>query len=162
MRFTRMRLVSLAVLAAALSACLERSATGPDPWRPNDVVLGIGSLSAPLVGTTWSLRELPDLSLGAARDSVRPLRFTRESAGQLALSTSLGCNTMGGMVDTVGTRLRVSSLYSTRIGCGDALATLETGYGTVLSEVAYFGVRADTLWLYDGGLRLRARYRAVR
>lgn len=162
MRFTRRRLCALAVLTVALSGCLERSATGPEPWRPNDLVLGVGSVAAPLVGTTWSLRELDDLSLGAARDSVRPLRFGSAPRGQVALSTSLGCNAMGGTVDTVGTRLRVSGLVSTDMHCGDALAALETSYGTMLHEAAYFGVRGDTLWLYDGGLRLRARYRAVR
>jgi heat shock protein HslJ len=78
------------------------------------------------------------------------------------VSASLGCNAMGGTVDTVGTRLRVSQLFSTRIGCDGALASLESGYRTVLQEVVYFGVRGDTLWLYDAGLRMRARYRAVR
>lgn len=159
---SRVRTLSVALLSVALSACLERSATGPDQWRPNDVVLGVGSVSAPLVGTHWSLRTLSDLSLAAARDSVRPLRFSSGSAGQLMLSTSLGCNSMGGTVDTVGTRLRVSALHTTLMGCEDALASLETGYTTVLQEVAYFGVRGDTLWLYDAGLRIRARYRAMR
>lgn len=163
MSTSRVRLLPFVALAVALSACLERSATGPDQWRPNDVVLGAGSVAAaPLVGTSWSLHELAGLSLVAARDSIRPLRFSNAPAGQLTLSTSLGCNSMGGTADTVGTRLRVSQLHTTLIGCEDALASLESGYITVLQDVAYFGVRSDTLWLYDAGLRVRARYQAVR
>jgi heat shock protein HslJ len=155
------RVLSLVVLGVSLSACLERSSTGPEQWRPKDIVLGVGNAAAPLVGTTWALRELTDLSLGAARDSVRPLRVTRTLAGTLMLSASLGCNAIGASVDTVGTRLRVHSVFSTRIYCGE-LASLEVGYSTVLQEVAYFGVRGDSLWLYDAGFRIRARYEAVR
>jgi heat shock protein HslJ len=161
MRSSRTRLIPFVVVSLALSACLERSSTGPEQWRPNDIVLGIGNVAAPLVGTTWSLRELASVSLGAARDSLRPLRFTDTHAGPFALSASLGCNAMGGTVDTVGTRLRVNRLQATAIGCGDALSALESAYGNALRDAAYFGVRGDTLWLYDGGLRLRARYRAV-
>jgi heat shock protein HslJ len=159
---SRLRALSFVALAVMLSACLERSATGLDPLRPNDLVLGMHHAAAPLVGTTWSLRELSDLPLGASRDSMRPLRFGDGSTGQLTVSTSLGCNAMGGMADTVGTRLRVSGLHTTLIGCEGALASLESGYSTMLQDVAYFGVRGDTLWLYDAGLRMRARYRAVR
>lgn len=159
---SRSRRLAFAVLCLSLSACLERTATEPGQVRPNDIVLGVSSVAAPLVGTTWSLRELTDIPLGASRDSLRLLRFSREAAGELSLSTSLGCNTMGASVDTVGTRLRVSDFLTTLIGCEETLASLEAGYATVLLEVAYFGVRGDTLWFYDAGLRTRARYRAVR
>lgn len=162
MRTSRSRLLAFAVLCLSLSACLERTATEPEQLRPNDIVLGVSSVAAPLVGTTWSLRELTDISLGASLDSLRPLRFRSEGAGELSLSTSLGCNTMGASVDTVGTRLRMSDFHTTLIGCDATLASLESGYAAVLLEVAYFGVQGDTLWFYDAGLRTRARYRAVR
>lgn len=154
-------LFSIALLCAVLSSCVERTVNAPEPWRPHDLVLGVQPSASPLVGTNWSLRSLTDTPLDAAPDSLRLLRFMGDASRSLELWASLGCNALGGTADTVGTRLRVERVFSTRIYCGEPLTSLETRYATLLGTVAYFGVRGDTLWLYDRGFQLQARYLAT-
>jgi heat shock protein HslJ len=150
------RLLVLSVFA--LGACAERATTGPDSWRPSDLVLGVGASATPLVGTRWQLVRLESEAVSAPFDGwlrVTPL------AGALDVQLSVGCNRIHGAVDTVGTRLRAASLVSTRMSCGEVLDTQERRATAALSATGYFGVRGDTLWLYDAVFRERMRLHAA-
>lgn len=163
-RFSRRRigLVALvpAVALALLTACAERVTTAPDPWAPNDLILGVGDPSAALAGTTWELRALDGDTLPAS--ALRTLRFAPAETGVLTLTTSVGCNRIAGRAQAVGARLRVQELVQTEMACLDPLGRLEARYTALLWEAGYFGVRGDTLWIHDGQFTRRARFEAQR
>ncbi len=151
----------LSVFAVVLvGACAERFSTGPGTPLPDGLMLGSVTSGRPLVGTVWSLQTLNTVPLSPVSDSVRTLRLQRQH-GQLLANARVGCNYMGGRADTVGTRFRVANLDATRMWCGDEINALEQRFGEALLEVSYFGLRGDTLWLYDTGFQERARFRAA-
>ena len=153
-------LLVASALSALLTACAERVATAPDAWAPNDVILGAGAPAATLVGTTWTLRTL-DGDRFEPR-SPHTLRFTPVSTGVLSFETSVGCNRIGGRAEAVGARLRVTGLVQTEMACLGPLGAREARYTALLADVAYYGVRGDTLWLHDAQFTRRARFEAQR
>ncbi len=157
---TRASFVALACCVLLVGACAERVTSSSDLWAPGDILLGMGAPAAELTSTPWTLRALDDSSFAA--DTTRTLRFSAHTASRLQLGATVGCNGIGGTADTVGTRLRVDGLLWTERWCGDALGELERRLISALTATAYFGVRGDTLWLYDGALRRRARLEARR
>ncbi len=150
------RLVLLATLCSGAIACTERVATSPGDATPA-LVLGGNVNARALVGTTWRLVSINGAAPDVALDSAQYFRIDENVRRVLSSSARVACNSIFASVDTVGPRVRFEAIGMTRVWCGEPLGSVEQRFANSLAESAYFGVRGDTLWLYDSGLRERAR-----
>ncbi|KQQ99440.1 META domain-containing protein [Deinococcus sp. Leaf326] len=108
--------------------------------------------SPALTGTVWTLRTLvPD---GLTRLDLTwdgPSAPTLRVAPGGRVSGHTGCNLLSGSATLEGSQLRMQNLGVTRRGCSGAVATVETAYLRVLSQVVRYRVQGQTLTLYARG-----------
>jgi heat shock protein HslJ len=128
------RLAMLVLLLLVIAAC-QRSDSGIP--------------TSPLTGTSWDLvRYGTPLSSTAPLVSTQPNFFSFERDGRLF--GSAGCNSMFGTYAVAGTRLIITELGQTSIGCGSKDVRDQESY--ILQNLptdATWTIVSDTLTLSD-------------
>jgi len=155
----RARWLLAVAFCTSLLGCAERVSTAPGDSDPA-LVLGGAAHARPLLGTTWRVVAINGAAPHVAFDSVAFLRISQDARRVLSANARVACNHIFASVDTVGARVRFTGVGMTRIWCGEPANTVEQQFAQGLAESAYYGVRGDTLWLYDSGVRERARLTA--
>jgi heat shock protein HslJ len=108
-----------------------------------------GGGSSPLASTAWQLATLDGRP--ALTETTAWLRF--EDDGRFGGST--GCNSLGGKWETDGSKLTLSEVMTTLIGCPGAVGEQEAAFNAALGAVTTYAIEGDGLTLSaDGTPRL--------
>jgi hypothetical protein len=108
----------------------------------------------PLIGTYWSFKSYGEIDRptqvigeGIARERAPHVQFTQVD-GQGRVSASAGCNSMGGMYETIGTKLKIDSLVSTLMACDMALMKQEDTLAKALNQADNFEINGKRLRVF--------------
>jgi len=113
--------------------------------------------AAQLENTYWKLVELNGKPVVATSRRREPhLRLSPEAK---TLQGSGGCNTMRGVYQLDGARLRFTQIATTRMACPDPYMSQENAFWKVLEATDSFKLSADKLELLGDG-KLLARFEA--